>query len=92
MVRWATTKDIPAANAKSDPWFSKSFTLRLINSETAIAPMVGMASKKLNFAAASRPIPKKSAAEIVMPDLEVPGIKAKHCDSPITNACLAEIE
>ena len=27
-----------------------------------------------------------------MPDLEVPGIKAKHCDSPITNACLAEIE
>jgi hypothetical protein len=51
---------------------------KFINSEAAIAPIVGIANKKLNFAAASLPIPKKRAADMVTPDLEVPGIRAKH--------------
>ena len=40
--------------------------------------MVGTASKKLNFEAVLVSIPNAKAAEIVMPDLEVPGIRAKH--------------
>jgi hypothetical protein len=65
--------------------------LRFINSEHAIAPIVGMASKKLNLAADSLSIPKNNAAEIVIPDLEVPGIKAKHCDKPITKDWYGEM-
>ena len=78
MVRQAITKDTDIAKTRSEPWFSKSFMLRFINSDAAITPIVGIANKKLNFAAASLPTPKKRAADMVTPDLEVPGIKAKH--------------
>ena len=40
-----------------------------------MAPMVGIASKKLNRDAVWLSKPKKRAAEIVMPHLEVPGIR-----------------
>ncbi|GIT32638.1 MAG: hypothetical protein Ct9H300mP3_01690 [Gammaproteobacteria bacterium] len=44
----------------------------------AMAPMVGMAKRKLNLDASLAPNPSNSPAVIVIPDLEVPGIKARH--------------
>ena len=41
-----------------------------------MAPIVGTAIKKLNFEAVLLSSPKNRPAEMVMPDLEVPGIKA----------------
>ena len=43
-----------------------------------MAPMVGMARRKLNLDASLAPNPSNSPAVIVIPDLEVPGIKARH--------------
>ena len=63
-----------------------------ITSEIVIAPIVGIAIKKLNFEAVSFPMPNKSAVDMVIPDLDVPGISAKHCDSPIYNAWIEVIE
>ena len=48
--------------------------------------MVGIAIKKLNFEAVLLSKPKNSPVEIVIPDLEVPGIKDKDWDNPIMNA------
>ena len=42
-----------------------------------MAPIVGIAIKKLNLEAVLLSSPNKSPAEIVIPDLEVPGIRAK---------------
>ena len=53
--------------------------------------MVGIASKKLNRDAVWLSKPKKRAAEIVMPDLEVPGIRDNDWNSPITNASIDDI-
>ena len=41
-----------------------------------MAPIVGMAIKKLNLEAVLLSSPKKSPADMVIPDLEVPGIKS----------------
>ena len=54
--------------------------------------MVGIASKKLNFEATLLVKPNAKAAEIVIPDLDVPGIKAKHWAIPIINDCLGVID
>ena len=48
--------------------------------------MVGIAIKKLNFEAVLLSKPKNSPVEIVIPDLEVQGIKDKDWDNPIMNA------
>ena len=45
--------------------------------------MVGIAIRKLNFEAVLLSKPKNSPVEIVIPDLEVPGIKDKDCAKPI---------
>ena len=54
--------------------------------------MVGTASKKLNLEAVLVSIPNAKAAEIVMPDLEVPGISAKHWARPIINDWIGLID
>ncbi|GIS74508.1 MAG: hypothetical protein CM1200mP12_02270 [Gammaproteobacteria bacterium] len=43
-----------------------------------MAPMVGMARRKLNLDASLALNPSNNPAVIVIPDLEVPGIKARH--------------
>ena len=43
-----------------------------------IAPIVGIARRKLNLEAAVALSPRNNPAVIVTPDLEVPGIRAKH--------------
>ena len=60
--------------------------VNLINSAKAIAPIVGIARRKLNFEASLAFNPKNRAAVIVIPDLEVPGTKAKHWEIPIRKA------
>ena len=62
----------------SIPFWDRSKKLNLTNSTKAIAPMVGMAKRKLNLEAAVALSPKNRPAVIVMPDLEVPGMSAKH--------------
>ena len=47
---------------------------------------IGKASKKENLAASRCFIPMRSAAEIVMPDREIPGNKAKAWAIPIQKA------
>ena len=56
---------------------------------SALAPnMTGIARKNVNSAATSLDTPMISAPTIVAPDLDVPGIIAKHCTSPIKRAVL----
>ena len=57
----------------------------------AMAPIVGTAIKKLNFEAVLLSSPKNRPAEMVMPDLEVPGIKAMAWDKPIIKESLKVI-
>ncbi len=90
--KYATKKDIKIESSSLSAWTTNWLKFNLIISENAIAPIVVIASKKLNLAAASLLIPKKSAAEMVIPDLEVPGIKAKHCETPITRDWMRDIE
>ena len=49
-----------------------------ISSAIVINPIVGIANKKLTRAASFPFNPKNKPAVIVIHDLEVPGIKAKH--------------
>ena len=49
-----------------------------MSSAKAIAPMVGIAKRKLNLEAAVALSPRNKPAVMVIPDLDVPGIKAKH--------------
>ena len=53
-----------------------------------MAPMVGIAIKKLNLEAVLLSSPNKSPADMVNPDLEVPGIKANDWANPIIKASL----
>ena len=54
-----------------------------------VAPnIVGIARKKENSAAAPLEHPRSIAPIIVAADLDVPGIIAKHCTSPIKRAVL----
>ena len=48
--------------------------------------IVGIASKKANFEASFKLNPIKSPAVIAVPDLEAPGINAKHWNNPINKA------
>ena len=50
-----------------------------------------MASKKLNLDAVLLSKPRKRPAEIVTPDLDVPGISANTCDRPMIKASKEEI-
>ena len=51
------------------------------------APAItGSDIKKLILTAASRSKPPKRAADIVMPDLDVPGLRASACAAPMVNA------
>ena len=43
-----------------------------------MAPIVGIARRKLNLDASLALNPRSNPAVIVIPDLEVPGIKARH--------------
>ncbi len=59
---------------------------------TKAAPSIaGMDNKKLNLAANSLLSPENSPAEMVAPDLEIPGAIAIPCAIPITRAFLNEI-
>ena len=60
------------------PLCEKSIKLTLISSANAMAPIVGMARRKLNLDASLAFNPSNNPAVIVMPDLEVPGINARH--------------
>ena len=53
--------------------------------------MVGIAIRKLNLEAVLLSKPKNKPVEIVIPDLEVPGIKAMDWANPIINASLIVI-
>jgi hypothetical protein len=55
------------------------------------AIITGIDNRKENRAASVLEKPKKSAAVIVIPDLDVPGITAKICDRPIIKPKLTVI-
>ena len=48
--------------------------------------MTGIPKKKENSAEALRETPSHNAPMIVAPERDVPGINAKHCNSPICSA------
>ena len=48
--------------------------------------MVGMAMKKLNSAPAPRPTPSRIAPRMVEPEREVPGIRLRHWNAPMSSA------
>ena len=56
-----------------------------------MAPIVGIAIKKLNLEAVLLSSPKKSPADMVIPDLEVPGIRASDWANPIIKASIKVI-
>ena len=85
IVKKANKKEIIIAKSKSklrDCWL-----ILLIPkiSTIEITPIVGMDSKKLYLAEKSILYPINSAVMIVTPDLEAPGISAKHCPKPIVS-------
>ena len=51
------------------------------------APIAGTLSRNDQRAAVARSMPENKPALIVIPEREVPGIKARICASPITIAC-----
>ena len=55
----------------------------VMNSTIAAREIAGMPKRKENFAASLLPQSDTNAVEIVMPDLETPGIIAKACETPI---------
>ena len=57
---------------------SKFIWSKSINKKTNAPAIVGMLSKNANFEASFKFNPIKSAPVIAIPDLEAPGIKAKH--------------
>ena len=60
--------------------------MRKIYKTYSIAPIVGIAKRKLNLEAAVGLNPINKAAVIVIPDLEVPGTRARHWNKPIIKA------
>ena len=60
---------------------------RYFSSFNALAPsIVGMAMKKLNSAPAGRATPKMIAPRMVEPERDVPGIRLRHWNAPISRA------
>ena len=53
--------------------------------------IAGIANWKENLKASFAPTPKNKAVEIVIPDLDIPGITAMHCARPIIKAFLIVI-
>ena len=78
METYATKNEIINATDSSIPFSVTSMKLILMSSANAIAPMVGIAKRKLNREAAVALNPRNKPAVMVIPDLDVPGIKAKH--------------
>ena len=62
---------------------TKSFILKMVAAKT-----IGADSIKEYLAADSLATPIALPAVMVIPDLETPGINAKHCDKPIRKVCL----
>lgn len=59
---------------------------------TSVAPSIaGMDIKKLNLAASSRFIPTSKLADIVAPDLDIPGSIAQACPIPTNRASLIPV-
>ena len=73
----------PTKNGKLN---TKSFILKIVAANT-----IGADSIKEYLAADSLSTPIALPVVIVIPDLETPGINAKHCERPIKNVCLNDI-
>ena len=78
MEIYATKNEIINAMESSVPLSVISMKLTLMSSAKAMAPMVGIAKRKLNLEAAVALSPRNKPAVMVIPDLDVPGIKARH--------------
>ena len=61
----------------------KNSLKEVINSTIAAIEIAGIPKRKENFAASPLSQPDTKAVEIVIPDLETPGIIAKACERPI---------
>src|SRR5450756_2778105 len=86
--RYLTTKNPvtaevmnPAANAPGVPAPSPCLTSS-IASHTPAPPMMGAAIMKANFAAASLFKPENMPADMVMPERDTPGARARTCANP----------
>ena len=70
----ATTEEISRSERLIDPEFSE------VNSKSFFAPVpskIGIESRKLKRTASSLESPESSPPEIVAPEREIPGIKAR---------------
>src|SRR5450759_1887022 len=79
----APTRNAPRASAMS--WLNKFGNFR-----TAAAPMIGVASRKLNRAAFSLFNPDNRPPTIDDTDRDIPGLSAAACAVPIPSACFQD--
>ena len=76
-------KDVVRPTIKGKKLNEENSLKEVMNSTIAAREIAGMPKRKENFAASSLSQPDTKAVEIVIPDLETPGIIAKACETPI---------